>query len=192
MTEPDDTLRRLMALKRYEQPPADFVDDFLVRFRERQRADLMKLSLREMIRERIEGFFERLSAPQLAMATVTAVLVMAGVVMWLPNGSTGPSIAHAGNRPDHKMPVVFNSDLPPPDILNKSANFGNNLPPEEAARLSPLLLSKHFMGGYADDARDLVSGEFINSHTQGFETAPVMIFTEEDTTRATKEEQPKP
>lgn len=188
MTEPDDTLHRLIALKRYEQPPEGFVDDFLVKFHQRQRADLMKLSVREMIMERIEGFFERLSAPQLATASVAVVLMLVGVISWLPDGTDSSGIASNGVRPNHQLPVVLNSDLPPPDILRTSASFGNNLPPEEAARLSPLLLSKHFVGGYADEARDLVAGEFVNAHPAGFEILPSFSFGEEDTLRSATSE----
>ena len=188
MTEPDDTLRRLIALKRYEQPPEEFVDDFLAKFHQRQRADLMKLSLRELLMERIEGFFERISPPQLALATVAVVLMLTGVFSSLPDGAAQPGIASVAPRPDHHQPVVLNSDLPPPDILNKSANFGNNLPPEEAARLSPLLLSKHFVGGYADEAREMVAGEFVSSHSSGFDVMPMFSIGEEDTTRSAKAE----
>ena len=161
MTEPDDTLQRLIALKRFEQPPEGFVDDFLVKFHERQRADLMKQSLRDLIMERIEGFFQRLSPPQLAMASVAVVLALVGVMSWLPSGTPGASVANAASRPDHHQPVVMNADLPPPDILNTSANFGSNPPPDEAAKLSPLLLSKHFVGGFADEARDAAEGQFV-------------------------------
>ena len=185
MTEPDDTFQRLISLKRYELPPTEFVDDFLVKFHQRQRADLMKQSLRELFMERMEGLFQRLSLPQLATASAAVVLVVVGGLTLLPKGTSDTGLASAAARPNHQLPVMVNADLPPPDILNKSANFGNNLPPEEAAKLSGLLLSKHFVGGYADEAREMVAGEFVNMHPQGFEAMPMFFGPDSDVTANT-------
>lgn len=189
MSEPDDSLSRLIALKRFEQPPPDFTDRFLSEFRERQRRDLMKLSLREMIMERIEGIFERLSPPQLTLATASVAVVLAGIFVWLPQSATQSPQAVAESRPDHRTPAGLSSDVLLPDtILDPAATFGSDLTPEEAARLSPLLLSRHFVGGYADEARESVIGAFNSGrHGAAFEVLPqIGTAPEQDMTASEK------
>lgn len=183
MTEPDETIHRLMALKRYEQPPPGFVDDFLVKFQERQRVELMKQSLGSLIMERIEGFFERWTTPQLALATVTAVVMLGGMVWLMPSGSAHNEVASSTSSANQAAPVTLSTELTQADILNKTANFGNNLPPEQAAKLSPLLLSKHFVGGYADEAREPLGGDFIQGHSTlaPFEVIPSVTFSDGET-----------
>ena len=48
--------RRLIRLKRYEQPPQDYHDNFLDEFRERQRAELLHRSSMRLFLERLATF----------------------------------------------------------------------------------------------------------------------------------------
>ena len=48
--------RRLIRLKRYEQPPQDYHDNFLDEFRERQRAELLHRSSMRLFFERLATF----------------------------------------------------------------------------------------------------------------------------------------
>ena len=48
--------RRLIRLKRYEQPPRGYHDDFLNEFRERQRSELLRRSSMQLFVERLAAF----------------------------------------------------------------------------------------------------------------------------------------
>jgi hypothetical protein len=48
--------RRLIRLKRYEQPPRDYHDNFLDEFRERQRGELLRSSSMRLFLERLATF----------------------------------------------------------------------------------------------------------------------------------------
>ena len=48
--------RRLIRLKRYEQPPSGYHDDFLNEFRERQRSELLRRSSMQLFVERLAAF----------------------------------------------------------------------------------------------------------------------------------------
>lgn len=58
-----DNLQRIIRLKRFETPGEDFVEDFVARFRERQRSELLRQSARGLLWERMVTFWEDLVSP---------------------------------------------------------------------------------------------------------------------------------
>jgi hypothetical protein len=83
MDEFDDReIARLLRLKRHEQPPPGYFENFLHEFHRRQRDELLRQPLWRICLERAHTFMLRLDVRSLASypAAVTAVLVCAAVI----------------------------------------------------------------------------------------------------------------
>jgi hypothetical protein len=83
MDEFDDReIARLFRLKRYEQPPPGYFENFLHEFHRRQRDELLRQPLWRICLERMHTFMLGLDVRSLASypAAVTAVLVCAAVI----------------------------------------------------------------------------------------------------------------
>jgi hypothetical protein len=78
----DNEIARLLRLKRYEQPPPGYFENFLHEFHRRQRDEMLRQPLWRICLERAHGFMLRLDARSLASypAAVAAVLVCAAVI----------------------------------------------------------------------------------------------------------------
>ena len=78
----DNEIARLLRLKRYEQPPPGYFENFLHEFHRRQRDEMLRQPLWRICLERAHGFMIRLDARALASypAAVAAVLVCAAVI----------------------------------------------------------------------------------------------------------------
>jgi hypothetical protein len=75
----DDEIERLFRLKRYEQPPADYFENFLSEFRRRQRDELLRQPVWRICFERAHGFALRHNVRPYP-AGVAAVVACAGVI----------------------------------------------------------------------------------------------------------------
>jgi hypothetical protein len=83
MDEFDDTeIARLLRLKRYEQPPPGYFENFLHEFHRRQRNELLRQPLWRICLDRAHAFMLGLNTRSLASypAAVTAVLACAAVI----------------------------------------------------------------------------------------------------------------
>jgi hypothetical protein len=83
MSEFDDNeIATLLRLKRHEQPPPGYFENFLHEFHRRQRDELLRQPLWRICLERTHDFFFRLNVSSLTSypAAVTAVLVCAAVI----------------------------------------------------------------------------------------------------------------
>lgn len=144
-------VQQLLRLKRYEKPAEDFVEEFVSTFHERQRAELLRQSARGLLWERATTYWENFAAPKWSFAAAAAVALLAGAWWLLPE------------KEGH---------LAKPQFVNyqEGSNFSNigggfqvegmiwATDPHEQQSAPPvtddsLLLSRHFSGGYADDAR---------------------------------------
>jgi hypothetical protein len=78
----DSEIARLLRLKRYEQPPPAYFENFLHEFHRRQRNELLRQPLWRICLERAHAFMLRLDVPSLASypAAVTAVLVCGAII----------------------------------------------------------------------------------------------------------------
>lgn len=86
---------KLLRLKRYEQPPPEYFEDFLFEFRRRQRADVLKRSTREIIWDRILSIAPNFRVPQLAYAAIVALAITASVMIVSQKSPEGNSLAAA-------------------------------------------------------------------------------------------------
>jgi hypothetical protein len=73
--------RRIIRLKRYEQPPDGYYEDFLKEFHKRQRTELLNPSLSTLIRERLHSMVPELRVPAMAFAGAAAVAVIASIAI---------------------------------------------------------------------------------------------------------------
>jgi len=127
MSEELSDIQKLIRLKRYEQPPEDYFDDFLLEFQRRQRAEMLQRPLWQIAWERANLWLEGFRVPALAYASIlVAALGVTGVIM---NSQTqglaaalasvaAPNIAPAA--PTAPVATVSSSaKLPPSYILEK-------------------------------------------------------------------------
>lgn len=135
----DQTLSKLLRLKRFEQPPAGYYDDFLREFQERQRAELLRRPMWRIFLDRLAVMKdEYLTIPNLSYGTASfAVLAVAAALSFnmLQHPGTGvrASAANlAGRAPLEPQtvalasaPVPMNAALTPqiriPDALLDSS-----------------------------------------------------------------------
>src|SRR5437868_10693777 len=78
----DNEIAKLLRLKRYEQPPLGYFDNFLHEFHRRQRDELLRQPLWRICLERTHDFMFRLNVPSLTSypAAIAAVLICAAVI----------------------------------------------------------------------------------------------------------------
>lgn len=124
-------IQKLLQLKRYEAPPSGFHENFLNEFQRRQRADLLRRTLRPSIRETLR---DRVSyslssgwyVPSLGYALITAVGVLVSAAIWLhsPEDITSSSLSTASTSPKENI----NFSLTSPVEIPKQRPVGT-LPP---------------------------------------------------------------
>jgi hypothetical protein len=78
----ENDIGKLLRLKRYEQPPPGYFDNFLHEFHRRQRDELLRQPLWRIGLQRAQDFMFRLNVPALTSypAAVTALLICAAVI----------------------------------------------------------------------------------------------------------------
>lgn len=84
MSEFED-IQRLIRLKRFEQPGEGFTEDFLRQFHQRQRAEMLKQSSLELFLERVNTWWNHLTAPKWGLAAAALGVCATGI--WLISGT---------------------------------------------------------------------------------------------------------
>lgn len=129
-----DDIQRLIRLKRHEQPPEDFVDDFVRAFQQRQRAELLQHSARGLLWERMGTYFEGFFAPKLAWATAAVAVAGLGLMTLKPAGSMSSPVAQQ------------------PPAANDSIDVAVGMPISDQ-EVAEYLLSRHYDGIFANEEK---------------------------------------
>ncbi|HEY8901201.1 MAG TPA: hypothetical protein VIM61_12385 [Chthoniobacterales bacterium] len=129
MSEELTDIQKLIRLKRYEQPPEDYFDDFLLEFQRRQRAEMLRRPVWQIAWDRANLWLESFRVPAIAYASIlVAALGVTGVIVnsqgpaassaLTAGATTAPQIAPASpNLPVAQ--VSSSAKLPPSYILEK-------------------------------------------------------------------------
>jgi len=119
---PEDTdIQKLLRLKRYEKPPEGYFDDFLIEFQRRQRTELLRVPLHEILWDRATGWLDSVRVPAMAYAAI--LILGAGATGIILTGLDGPvgsgAVAVAVPEPLPAAPIIFSQDpnLPPSYVL---------------------------------------------------------------------------
>ena len=87
--EHDENISKLLRLKRYEQPPPEYFENFLAEFQLRQRADVIHRSFWKIAWDRLTPHFTMPPIPRLVTAGSIALAFIALVLNWsFPKNST--------------------------------------------------------------------------------------------------------
>jgi hypothetical protein len=92
-----EPMHRVIRLKRYEQPPEGYFDDFLRDFHRRQRAELLKPSLRTLLLERLSSILSEFHVPTMAFAGAAAVAMIACIAIISHPGQSQSPRAYAAS-----------------------------------------------------------------------------------------------
>lgn len=77
----DSDLSKLIRLKRYEQPPESYFEDFLREFQKRQRAELLRKSTSSIFLERLATYVADFGRPRALAAAGACCLAFIGFVV---------------------------------------------------------------------------------------------------------------
>ncbi len=95
MSEFED-IQKLIRLKRFETPGEGFTEEFLREFHQRQRAEMLQKSSVELLGERVLTWWNHLTVPKWAFATVAAcVAVGGGAWLYGTGGEPAPQVTAA-------------------------------------------------------------------------------------------------
>ncbi|MEI8233874.1 MAG: hypothetical protein WCH57_04220 [Verrucomicrobiota bacterium] len=125
MTVDDQTLSKLLRLKRFEQPPAGYYEDFLREFQARQRAEILRRPAWRILLDRWEAFREEyFTLARFSYATASlAVLCVAGALTFNMLQHPGSGVrssaeALAGNTAASVQPAYAVASVARPPTLN--------------------------------------------------------------------------
>jgi len=106
----EEQIGQLLRLKKYEQPPPGYFEDFLHEFHRRQRDELLKQPVWRIALQRTQDFLFRLNIPGLASypALATALVICAAVISLKVYQTPETVNVAAQNR----TPVVATTSLP--------------------------------------------------------------------------------
>lgn len=65
-------IQKLLRLKRFENPPEGYYEDFLLEFQRRQRAELLRVSVWQVAQDRFSLWLENFRVPVVAYAGIAA------------------------------------------------------------------------------------------------------------------------
>lgn len=90
----ENEIGKLLRLKRYEQPPPGYFENFLHEFHRRQRDELLRQPIWSVVWQRLSDSLFRLNIPSLTSmpAAVAAVLVCAAVISLKLYNSPSPTV----------------------------------------------------------------------------------------------------
>ena len=99
----DNEIGKLLRVKRYEQPPPGYFENFLHEFHRRQRDELLRQPIWSVLWQRISDSLFRLNIPSLTSmpAAAAAVLICAAVITFkVSQAPSEPNVAVVSEQPN--------------------------------------------------------------------------------------------
>ncbi|HEY5744131.1 MAG TPA: hypothetical protein VIS99_16520 [Terrimicrobiaceae bacterium] len=121
----DLNLSQLLRLKRYEQPPPEYFEDFLREFQRRQRVEVLRRPAWEAIWERITAIGPTFRVPQFAYAAI--FLLAAGASALILNQQPSGTLAR-NDASRTLLSLTTSKPVTITDTLPVSAQTGGSLP----------------------------------------------------------------
>ncbi len=88
----EDQISKLLRLKRHEQPRPGYFEDFLAEFQQRQRTELLRRPLWEIIGDRFSALLPTIEVPRFAYGAIAALAVAStGLILLHPNAPLAAS-----------------------------------------------------------------------------------------------------
>lgn len=144
-------VQQLLRMRRNQMPSDEFVESFLADFKERQRSEMLRQSARGLLWERWTTYWQNRAAQKWVMVGVAAALVVGLGWALTPKVMEGPKMAEVASGESG----LSDDLLDPNSVFATEAVMIMGEEVEGSAEESPMLLSRHFSGGYADDAREV-------------------------------------
>lgn len=131
----DANLSKLLHLKRYEQPPPGYFDDFLREFQRRQRAEVLRRPAWAVFWDRIASIAPTFRVPQFAYA---AILILAAgastlIVTQQPTGTGGKA-----DGPRTSLSLTASKPVTITDTLPVAARTSGSLPSHYVLQSRPV------------------------------------------------------
>ncbi len=133
----DMDVSKLLRLKRYEQPPPGYYDDFMKEFHRRQRAELMRRPSWALLWDRIVSYAPTFHVPQYAYASIVAVAVGASVFILAPKQMEMPALAQTTSA-SPSFSLTSSRPVTISDTLPVSARADGSLPPHYVLQARPV------------------------------------------------------
>jgi negative regulator of sigma E activity len=133
----ESDLQKLLRLKRYEQPPEGYFEDFLSDFQRRQRLELMRRPAYEVAWERVTGWLDSVRVPAVAYAAI--LVVGAGVTGMI---LTGPR--DSGNAPQFASTSAPSTTFSTATVSLPQPSPNSALPPSYVLETRPVSYESPF------------------------------------------------
>lgn len=122
-------ISKLLRQKYYDQPPQEYFDKFLRDFQRRQRAELIQLSVWEILWDRISSIAPSFRVPQVAYATIAVVAASASTFILTRQPATTAAIAAVAEAPSSTtLSLTSSKPVTIGDTLAASARPAGSLP----------------------------------------------------------------
>src|SRR5581483_2218230 len=109
MNPEHDDIHALLRLKKHEQPPPGYFEDFLAEFQRRQREEMLRRSVWQIAWDRLQAFFETDRAGAFGYTAATAAVFIFGAVAALnivsPRAIVPVRNAAAASTPSNSQPT---------------------------------------------------------------------------------------
>jgi hypothetical protein len=139
MSEFED-IQRLIRLKKFETPKEDFVEDFLAKFHERQRSEMLRQSSLSLLWERVTTYFDDLVTPKLVL--VPAVACVGLLAIW---GAMNLGSSPTGNNAETLVSTqTLPSVMPQQKPFMVDSQLIREVENDRALEIEGILLSRHF------------------------------------------------
>ncbi len=118
----EDDISKLLRLKRYEQPPPGYFEDFLSEFQYRQRAELLRRPVWQIFFDRVLSLAPNFQVPRLAYAAIVALALVSSAGILMKPSTESPRLAEASAPVSLSSPQSLTIGSPLPVALTSTGS----------------------------------------------------------------------